>query len=50
MLTTVQFDDQPSIFTDEIRYETIDRHLPAKFPTIELPIAQFLPKTKFRIR
>jgi hypothetical protein len=50
VLTTVEFDDQPSGKTDEIRNVEFDRHLAPKFETREAVRTQDLPQAMLRVR
>jgi hypothetical protein len=50
MLSTVDFDDQPSFEADEIDNVAIDRLLPSEPPASQPSIAQQAPQGTFRIR
>jgi len=50
MLAAVELDDQQRFHSREIRNVGPDRHLAAKLDTVELSIAEMLPKLLFRFR
>jgi hypothetical protein len=50
VLPTIKLDYELGIRTTEVDNETVQRHLPPKFPSVQSPIAEPEPKDAFGIR